>query len=157
MDTPRIYFYSSKSENTLRFVNKVNLPAVRLPLRKNDPMPMPIADYILITPTFGAGKIAGSIPPMVKQFINETRGAHCVGLVGGGNTTFGAYCTAADLISQKLQIPVYQKFEVLGLPSDVEEFRQLIFRLFPEQAALAQAEPGLYSHVSNFQEVRRSF
>lgn len=150
--TPRIVFFSSKSENTLRFVNKVNLPAVRLPATTQGPFPKLTADYVLIVPTFGAGKTMGAIPMPVRKFLNEDAESrlHCVGVIGGGNTTFGSYATSADLISKKLEIPSLYKFEVLGMPQDVIAVRDLLFGLFPDLEAYRDAPSGTFTYPSAF-------
>lgn len=147
-----IVFFSSKSENTLRFVNRLNLPSARIPVTAKEPQ-LEIHDpYILIIPTYGAGKITGSVPPAVIRFLNvEENRRNCIGVVTGGNTTFGlGFCSAGDIVSRKLNVPHFHKFEVLGLKSDVRIVRDLVFTHFPAMGALADAEPGTYSHPSAF-------
>ena len=85
-----IVYYSSGSEYTHRFVEKLGLPAVRLPLLTKDDTPLVSEPFVLITPTYGAGRNAGSTPRQVIKFLNvkENRDK-IVGVIGSGNTNFG--------------------------------------------------------------------
>lgn len=120
-----IVFFSAKSGNTARFVDKLDLPALRIPYRADDPLPVPDAPYILITPTYGSGLIRGAIPDRVVEFLDVPGNARLMrGVVGSGNTNFGAgYTRAATLLSRQFDIPVLHRFELLGLPSDIDEVR----------------------------------
>ena len=149
---PRLIYFSSKSENTLRFVNKLNLPALRLPISSKEPLPLVEADYVLMAPTFGAGRTMGAVPLPVRRFLNESPEArqHCRGVMGSGNTSYGAYATAVDLIAKKLSVPALYKFEVFGLENDVAEVRAILFKLFPELEELRHAPAGAFTQDSFF-------
>lgn len=149
---PRIVFFSSRSENTLRALNKVNLPSVRLPTRRDGEYPKLTHDYVLVVPTFGAGKTLGAIPMPVRDFLNKDEESrnHCVGVIGGGNTTFSSFATSSDLIAKKLQVPALYKFEVLGMPHEIIAIREIMFELFPDLEQYRDAEPGTFAHPSAF-------
>ena len=52
--------FSSSSENTLRFIERVGLPAVRIPLNERERIQMN-EPYILVVPSYGSGGTAGAI------------------------------------------------------------------------------------------------
>lgn len=78
---------------------------------------------VLILPTYGAGPHTKAVPKQVIQFLNiEQNRDNVVGVIGTGNTNFyEAYCLAADIVSQKLQVPVLYRLEITGTPHDVEQ------------------------------------
>lgn len=122
-----IVYFSSASNYTHRFVEKVGLPAVRIPLRPRVEGMITIdRPRVLILPTYGAGPHTKAVPKQVIQFLNikENRD-NVVGVVGTGNTNFyDAYCLAADIVSQKLNIPVLYRLEITGTPEDVRKTRE---------------------------------
>ena len=124
-----IVYFSSVSENTKRFVEKLEIPAERIPLRWDSASPLIVDyDYVLITPTYGAGNDGSTVPKQVVKFLNipENR-KHLVGIVGMGNTNFGShFCKAADIISNKTGAPVLHKGEVLGTQEDVRITKEKI-------------------------------
>lgn len=131
----RLVYFSSATGNTRRFVEKLGLPAERIPLRANDPALHVDYDYVLIVPTYGGGNIKGAVPKQVIKFLNdEGNRSHCLGVISSGNTNFGtAFCLAGDIISAKVGVPHMYKFELLGTADDVsrvqtglEEFWQKI-------------------------------
>lgn len=116
-----LVYFSSATENTKRFVDKLGFPASRIPLRAGDGELRVDRDYVLIVPTYGGGSIRGAVPKQVIRFLNDPQNReHCVGVISSGNTNFGtAYCLAGDIISQKVQVPHLYKFELLGTGEDV--------------------------------------
>ncbi len=121
-----IVFYSSTSENTARFIEKLDLPALRLPLKTSDAGLVRIdQDFVLLTPTYGAGS-KGFVPKQVIAFLNqEENRVRCKGVIGSGNINFlGDYCKAADIISAKLQVPVLYRFELAGTAEDITKTRE---------------------------------
>ncbi|WP_444811286.1 class Ib ribonucleoside-diphosphate reductase assembly flavoprotein NrdI [Streptococcus canis] len=130
-----IVYFSSKSNNTHRFVQKLGLPAQRIPV---DYRPFEIAtNYLLIVPTYAAGgsDTKGAVPKQVIHFLNNlTNRNHCKGVISSGNTNFGdTFAIAGSIISQKLQVPLLHQFELLGTPKDVARVRD-IFAHFCHQA-----------------------
>jgi protein involved in ribonucleotide reduction len=116
-----LVYFSSVSGNTKRFVEKLGMPARRIPLyAKDDPLVVD-EDFVLVVPTYGGGNGRGAVPKQVIKFLNDERNRrHLRGVIGAGNTNFGeAYCLAGDIISAKCQVPHMYKFELFGTPRDV--------------------------------------
>lgn len=129
-----IVYFSSVSENTKRFVEKLEIPAERIPLRWDSASPLVVDyDYILITPTYGAGNDNSTVPKQVVKFLNiEQNRQHLKGIIGMGNTNFGQhFCKAADIISEKTGAPVLHKGEILGTPEDVTIAKEQIEHYIP--------------------------
>lgn len=126
----RVVYYSASSENTHRFVQKLETTtaSIRLPLSNAEEIPVIREPFVLITPTYGAGKRQGAVPPQVIRFLNnETNRTNMVGVIAGGNTNYGdAYGLAADVVSNKCNRPILYRFEILGTPEDVAHVNQIL-------------------------------
>ena len=157
-----ITYFSSVSGYTHRFVEKLGLPALRIPLRPRvEEMLLITEPCVLIIPTYGAGPNTKAIPRQVVQFLNVKQNRERVwGVIGAGNTNFGdAYAIAGDLISNKLQIPLLYRFEIFGTPEDVikvsegvptfleKRARELGFNSFEEAKEKASAEVELANEL----------
>lgn len=121
-----IAYFSSASNYTDRFLEKVGLPRVRIPLRPRVEGMITIdRPMVLVLPTYGAGPATKAVPKQVIQFLNiEQNRDNIVGVIGTGNTNFyGAYCLAADIVSHKVRVPVLYRLELTGTPYDVEQVR----------------------------------
>ena len=134
---PLIVYFSSSSENTHRFVEKLGCPSLRLPLTRTQPAPQVEEPYVLITPTYGFGLGPGIVPQPVIKFLNEPANReHMVGVIGAGNTNFGkSYGLAGDVVAHKCGRPLLYKFELLGTPDDVEKVRDGMEQLWLKQAS----------------------
>ncbi|MFD5653990.1 class Ib ribonucleoside-diphosphate reductase assembly flavoprotein NrdI [Streptomyces sp. NPDC127039] len=122
-----LVYFSSVSENTRRFVEKLALPATRIPLHpRREGMPQVTEPYVLITPTYGGGERAGAVPKQVIRFLNvEANRLLLRGVIASGNTNFGAdYCLAGRVISAKCRVPELYRFELLGTDRDVRAVRE---------------------------------
>lgn len=122
-----ITYFSSASGYTHRFVEKLGLPAQRIPLIPRVEGMLTISEpCVLIVPTYGAGPHTKAVPKQVIQFLNiEENRKHVWGVIGAGNTNFGdGYGIAGDIISNKLQVPMLYRFEIFGTPEDVEIVRE---------------------------------
>lgn len=120
----KIIYFSSKSNNTARFVAKLNCYNERIPLELSAAKNFCIGfDYILITPTYagGVGQTKGAVPKQVIYFLNNpVNRKHCKAVIASGNTNFiDTYCLAGKIIAQKLNIPNLYQFELLGTATDV--------------------------------------
>ncbi|GGK44370.1 class Ib ribonucleoside-diphosphate reductase assembly flavoprotein NrdI [Nocardia camponoti] len=129
-----LVYFSSASENTHRFVEKLGLPATRLPLHSSAEPPRVDEPYVLITPTYGGGRhvVNGSrpdkefVPRQVAKFLNNPHNRSLLrGVIAAGNTNFGdTFCAAGDVISRKCGVPYLYRFELMGNASDVERVRE---------------------------------
>ena len=122
-----IVYFSNVSNNTHRFVEKLNLPAQRIPVRWEDKQPFIAAgEYVLFVPTYGGGNDGHTIPKQVKKFLNiKTNRDLLRGVVGFGNTNFGDhYCRAAEMIATKTGVPLLYRVEIMGTPYDVEQVKE---------------------------------
>lgn len=117
-----IVYYSNRSGNTKRFVNKLNMEnaysVYEILVSKND--------YILFVPTYGAGNKNSHVPQEVKTFLSiKTNADRLRGVVGFGNINFGnTYCKAAEIIAKKFGVPILGRVELFGTPEDVKEIKE---------------------------------
>lgn len=127
-----VVYFSSVTQTTHRFVQKLNRPLARIPLRPVDPFLYVNEPYVLVTPTYGGGTPRGAVPKQVIKFLNhEGNRSHIRAVVSAGNTNFGAaYCIAGDIIAAKCQVPHLYKFELLGMPDDVAELNTRLEKVF---------------------------
>lgn len=118
---PLVVFFSSVSENTARFVEKLGMRARRIPLHAREDALVVREPFVLITPTYGGGDGHGAVPKQVIKFLNDERNRRWIrGVVSTGNTNFGqAYCLAGDIISRKCRVPHLDRVELFGTPEDV--------------------------------------
>ena len=117
-----LVYFSSRSGNTHRFVEKLGLPALRLPLESDAPIPRADQPYVLITPTYGGGEVKGAVPKPVIRFLNDEHNRALIrGVIASGNTNFGtAYALAGDIIAAKCAVPFLFRFELLGTAEDID-------------------------------------
>lgn len=107
-----LVYFSSVSENTHRFVQKLGIPATRIPLHGRIEVDEP---YVLILPTYGGGRAnpgldaGGYVPKQVIAFLNNDHNrAQLRGVIAAGNTNFGAeFCYAATSSPENVAFPTY--------------------------------------------------
>ncbi len=123
---PLLVYFSSVSGNTARFIEKLDMPAQRIPLYRGE-VPLVVDEpFVLITPTYGGGQgrgeEKGAVPKQVIRFLNDERNRrHIRGVISAGNTNFGeAFCLAGEIISRKCRVPHLYRLEVFGTSEDVE-------------------------------------
>ncbi|MGZ1491244.1 class Ib ribonucleoside-diphosphate reductase assembly flavoprotein NrdI [Brevibacterium sediminis] len=122
-ESPDLVYFSSVSENTRRFVDKLDRPAVRIPLRPRlEGMIRVACPFVLVVPTYGGGEQAGAVPKQVIAFLNDpSNRALLRGVITAGNTNFGEhYCLAGPIIARKCHVPELYRFELLGTQRDIE-------------------------------------
>lgn len=151
---PLLVFYG-RTGQTKKFVNRVGavIDVDTLEITaKNATTAQPPGPYVLVTPSYGAGKRDRAVPAPVYKFLSNRRSRDlCIGTVGGGNTNYGiAYGYAADILAAKLtqdqqrrdpgrETRTLFKFEGFGLPGEPEVCAHILQELwdekFPPEAA----------------------
>lgn len=136
---PLIVYFSSVSENTRRFVDKLGGRSRRIPLHDPEGAFEVNEPYVLISPTYGGGKSiamghqagsdtgksGGHVPKQVIRFLNNPRNRSLIrGVLAAGNTNFGEdFCVAGDIIAAKCEVPYLYRFELMGTAEDVDSVR----------------------------------
>lgn len=122
----QLIYFSSASENTRRFVEKLGRDAARIPLYQREAELVASEPFVLVVPTYGGTGGEGSVPKQVIRFLNNPQNRSLIrGVIGAGNTNFGDnYCMAGDIIAFKCQIPHLYRFELMGTPDDVRLVNQ---------------------------------
>ena len=127
-DSGLVVYFSSVSENTHRFVKKLGLPAVRIPLHGHLRVDEP---YVLVLPTYGGSHIVpapdsgGYVPKQVIRFLNDEHNRSLIrGVIAAGNSNFGAeFGYAGTVVSRKCGVPFLYRFELMGTQDDVNAVR----------------------------------
>ena len=123
---PLLVYFSSVSGNTARFIEKLGLPARRIPLHRSEEPLVVDEPFVLVTPTYGGGQgrgeEKGAVPKQVIRFLNDERNRrHIRGVISAGNTNFGeAFCLAGEIVSRKCRVPHLYRLELFGTSEDVE-------------------------------------
>lgn len=123
---PLLVYFSSVSGNTARFIEKLGMPARRIPLYPSDPALVVDQPFVLVTPTYGGGQgrgvEKGAVPKQVIRFLNDEANRNLLrGVISAGNTNFGDdFCRAGDIISRKCRVPHLYKLELFGTQDDVD-------------------------------------
>jgi len=126
-----VVYYSSATENTRRFVDKLCLPSARIPPRKWEEPLIVDEPYVLVCPTYGGGasishQNSRPVPPQVIRFLNDEHNRSLIrAVIAGGNSNFGAdFGKAGDVIAAKCKVPYVYRFELLGTDEDVRLCRE---------------------------------
>jgi protein involved in ribonucleotide reduction len=129
-----LVYFSSVSENTHRFVQKLGVPAMRIPLHGRVEVDQP---YVLVLPTYGGGRChrdisyssgvqgGGYVPKQVIAFLNDEHNRALLrGVIAAGNTNFGAeFGYAGEVVARKCGVPYLYRFELMGTDEDVQAVR----------------------------------
>jgi protein involved in ribonucleotide reduction len=126
-----LVYFSSVSENTHRFVQKLGIPATRIPLHGRIEVDRP---YVLVLPTYGGGlrnpsiadiEAGGYVPKQVIAFLNNEHNRSLIrGVIAAGNNNFGAeFAYAGNVVSRKCGVPYLYRFELMGTDDDVQAVR----------------------------------
>ena len=134
-----LVYFSSASENTHRFIERLGLDARRIPLRPTEPFLTVDEEYVLVVPTYGGGNGRGAVPKQVIKFLNDPHNRSlCRAVIAAGNTNFGsAYCIAGDIIAAKLQVPYLYRFELLGTAEDVTRVREGLGQFWQQRSLIS--------------------
>ena len=130
---PLIVYFSSVTENTKKFVEKLPYENRRIPLRSADDAIRGDRPYVLVVPTYG-GRVESKsiIPKQVIKFLNEEGNRkNCIGVISSGNINFGpSYLLAGRQVAQKIGVPMVYGFELSGMPGDEEKASVVIEALY---------------------------
>jgi len=128
-----IVYFSSRSENTHRFVEKLGLPARRIPITGETLEA--VSPYVLILPTYSGEGGRGAVPKQVIRFLNDAANrSNLRGVIAAGNSNFGeTYGLAGDIIAKKCQVPYLYRFELLGTADDVANVKHGLERFWTRQ------------------------
>lgn len=105
--------YDSRTGNVQRFVNKLQMRAVRIEpdMRIEEP-------FVLITYTTGFGQIPDKSAAFLKQ-----NHRWMAGVAASGNRNWGeGFAKSADRVAEQFGVPVVCKFELAGTGRDAEHF-----------------------------------
>lgn len=132
---PDLVYFSSVSENTRRFVEKLGRPALRIPLYASDDPLVVTEPFVLLVPTYGGGPVTRAVPKQVIRFLNDERNRKLIrGVIATGNTNFGAaYGIAGDIIAQKCKVPHLYRLELFGTPDDVTAVQEGLEKFWTQQ------------------------
>ena len=128
-----LVYYSSRTENTHRFIQRTGLRAMRLPPQGDlQQVPEP---YVLVVPTYAGGDGRGAVPKPVIHFLNNEHNRSLLrGVIASGNTNFGeCYAIAGDVIATKCNIPLLYRFELLGTDEDVANVKEGLAEFWKRQ------------------------
>ena len=138
-----LVYFSSVSENTHRFVQKLEIPATRIPIHGRIEDPEVVREpYVLVLPTYGGGHAIGPdpdrggyVPKQVIAFLNNEHNRSLIrGVIAAGNTNFGAeFGYAGDVVSRKCGVPYLYRFELMGTEDDVAAVRAGLADFWKEQ------------------------
>lgn len=120
-----IVYFSNVSNFTHRFVEKLEVPASRIPIKAEEAGTFTISEpATLILPTYGANG-RDFVPRQVIRFLNQEQNRLLIdSVIGSGNVNFlEDYCRGADIVAEKLQVPLLYRFELAGTQDDVENVR----------------------------------
>ncbi|KAB1501420.1 class Ib ribonucleoside-diphosphate reductase assembly flavoprotein NrdI [Corynebacterium sp. 320] len=126
-----ITYFSSTTLNTHRFVQKLGIDNVRIPLRASEGELIVDQPHVLIVPTYGGGaSISGDfsrpVPKQVIRFLNNPHNRGLLrGVIASGNLNFGPdFCKAGEVIAAKCKVPYLYRFELMGTDEDVVRVQQ---------------------------------
>ena len=138
-----IVYFSNVSNNTHRFVDKLDWPTGkihRIPLKNVCEFEV-FTSYVLICPSYGEAN-HGHVPPQVRRFLADKEyRSLCVGIIGAGNLNFGEeFGRAGDVLAHKLKVPLLYKFDLAGNEDDVKKVKNGLLKF---------GDAGCHNFVNN--------
>lgn len=126
-----LVYFSTRSENTHRFVAKLGLSAARIPLRADEGLKA-TKPFVLVVPTYCGDDAKGAVPKQVIRFLNDADNrSNLRGVIAAGNSNFGAtFGIAGDVVSAKCGVPYLYRFELLGTDEDVANVKDGLERFW---------------------------
>lgn len=133
--TPLLVYFSSRSQNTHRFIKKLGLRALRIPDKESETkLSSLILDepYVLVVPTFAGHDGSGAVPKPVIHFLNHPDNrAWLRGVIASGNRNFGTFFGyAGDVIAARCKVPYLYRFELAGTEEDVVNVKNGVEQLW---------------------------
>lgn len=130
----QLIYFSTQSGNTHKFVERLALPSIRIPISPKDDMVHAEEPFILVTPTYADSEGNGAVPKQVIKFLNNEHNRKLmIGVIAGGNTNFGKfYGHAGTVISKKCNVPLLYKFELTGTLKEVHDVKQGVTKLWQQ-------------------------
>lgn len=128
-------YFSNVSGNTQRFIERLGLPASRIPqLTKAETLIME-EPYVLVVPTYGDKNFTNFVPRQVKKFLSHERNKELLrGVIASGNANFGKeYAIAGNLISSRFEVPFLYRFELMGTSDDIESIHRGLEEFWKQQ------------------------
>ena len=130
----QLIYFSTKSGNTHKFVERLDLPNMRIPMSPKSEMVCADKPFILVTPTYSDNEGNGAVPKQVIKFLNNANNRKLmVGVIAGGNTNFGKYYGyAGTVISKKCNVPLLYRFELTGTLQDKVKIEEGVIKLWEQ-------------------------
>ena len=130
----QLIYFSTQSGNTHKFVERLDLPNMRIPTSPKDDMVNANQPFILVTPTYSDDQGNGAVPKQVIKFLNNENNRNLMmGVIAGGNTNFGKfYGHAGTVISKKCNVPLLYKFELTGTLRDIKNIQEGVVKLWEQ-------------------------
>lgn len=127
-----LVYYSSTSGNTHRFVEKLGLASLRLPVDAASEPPLVDNPFVLVLPSYGGADGKGTVPKPAIRFLNVDANRSLIrGVIAAGNTNFGTdFCRAGKVVAQKCTVPLLYRFELLGTDEDVANVKEGLERFW---------------------------
>lgn len=117
-----LIIYDSLTGNVERFVKKLKINNQILKIKDGLIISEP---YILVTYTIGFGQV----PESTAKFLVDNH-KYLIGVASSGNKNWGSFFgNAANIISDKFNVPLILKFELSGTDNDVITFIQEVEKL----------------------------
>lgn len=123
-----IVYFSNVSNFTHKFVEKLEVPAFRIPLKSDEAGTFTVSEpCTLILPTYGANG-RDFVPKQVIKWLNvESNRLLVQNVIGSGNTNFlGDFARGADIVANKLSVPLLYRFELAGTKEDVKNVQEML-------------------------------
>ncbi|WP_083812067.1 class Ib ribonucleoside-diphosphate reductase assembly flavoprotein NrdI [Polymorphum gilvum] len=73
-----LVYFSSASGNTHRLIDRLDLPARRIPTCASEPVPAVREPFVLVVPTYADGEGRGAVPKQVIRSSRRSRSARRV-------------------------------------------------------------------------------
>jgi protein involved in ribonucleotide reduction len=122
-----LVYWSSNKETTKRFVEKLKVKSIRLPVSSSETLIVE-EPFLLLTPSYGSGKVKGAVPnPVIKFLNNPLNRSFIKGVMTTGDRVYAqGYALAGKIIANKCNIPLLYSLELSGFPEDVIAVRSIL-------------------------------